>query len=229
MQDEGCTNAYVISDTEVYGRGMAANVARIAGERGLAILANETLDPSPANVRAAAKRVAAANAACFFFAGFTQNNAVGAFKAVAAGSPDIKLFGPDGVAETAFTDELGPALEQRVYITNPTLGRRAYPPRGQKFFADFRAKYGRYPEPYAIYGYEAMSVLLSSIRQAGVARADAKGRRAVVDAFFDQTRRRSVLGTYDIDRYGDTTLADFGGFKAAGGRLVFHRRIVAAP
>ena len=33
---------------------------------------------------------------------------------------------------------------------------------------------------------------------------------AVVDAFFAQRGRRSVLGTYDIDRYGDTTLPDFG-------------------
>lgn len=74
-----------------------------------------------------------------------------------------------------------------------------------------------------------MSVALSSIRRAGVTHADAKGRRAVVDAFFAQKGRRSVLGTYDIDRYGDTTLPDFGGFRPAGGRLVFHRVITATP
>ena len=56
-----------------------------------------------------------------------------------------------------------------------------------------------------------MSVVLSSIRHAEGAGTDAKGRRAVVDAFFGQKGRRSVLGTYDIDRYGDTTLPDYGG------------------
>ena len=74
-----------------------------------------------------------------------------------------------------------------------------------------------------------MSVVLSAIRAADVARADAKGRRAVVDAFFAQKGRRSVLGTYDIDTYGDTTLSDFGGFRAAGGRLVFDKAIKATP
>ena len=74
-----------------------------------------------------------------------------------------------------------------------------------------------------------MSVVLSSIRQADGAGTDARGRRAVVDAFVRQTGRRSVLGTYDIDRNGDTTLSDFGGFRPVGGRVVFHRVIQATP
>ena len=74
-----------------------------------------------------------------------------------------------------------------------------------------------------------MSVVLSSIRHADGAGTDAKGRRAVVDAFFGQKGRRSVLGTYDIDRYGDTTLPDYGGNKVVGGRLVFDRVLKVTP
>ena len=42
-------------------------------------------------------------------------------------------------------------------VTVATLSPDQYPPEGQKFFDDFTAKYGeKNPDPYAIYGYEAM-------------------------------------------------------------------------
>src|SRR3712207_8993985 len=54
-----------------------------------------------------------------------DNNGVQLFKDVAAGNPQIKLFGPDGVAETTFTDpkEGGiPAdVAERTRITVATL------------------------------------------------------------------------------------------------------------
>jgi branched-chain amino acid transport system substrate-binding protein len=229
MKEQGCASAYIINNRDAYGRGIAAQVERVGNRQGVPILGNDGIDATPANVRAAAARVTASGADCFFYGGFTQTNAVGVFKAVAAGAPHIRLFGPDGVAEAAFTEQLGPSLAKRVFITNPTLARTAYPPRGQRFFADFKARYGTYPEPYAIYGYEAMSVVLSSIRHADRAGTDAKGRRAVVDAFFAQKGRRSVLGTYDIDRYGDTTLPDYGGYRPVGGRLVFDKVLKITP
>jgi branched-chain amino acid transport system substrate-binding protein len=60
--------------------------------------------------------------------------------------------------------------------------------------------------------------------------AIAKGgddRQAVIDAFFSTKGRESPLGTYDIDKDGDTTLSDYGGYKAEGGKLVFNKVIKA--
>jgi hypothetical protein len=74
-----------------------------------------------------------------------------------------------------------------------------------------------------------MSVVLSSIRHAQGPGTDARGRRAVVDAFFRQRGRRSVLGTYDIDRYGDTTLPAYGGYRPVGGRVVFDKVLKVTP
>ena len=37
----------------------------------------------------------------------------------------------------------------------------------------------------------------------------------------------AVLGTYDIDENGDTTLSDYGGYKVEGGKLVFNKVIKA--
>jgi branched-chain amino acid transport system substrate-binding protein len=72
-----------------------------------------------------------------------------------------------------------------------------------------------------------MSVILDAIdRAAGAGTVD---RQAVVDAFFATSNRASVLGTYDIDAYGDTTLPDYGGFRVMGGEVVFDRILKTSP
>ena len=90
------------------------------------------------------------------------------------------------------------------------------PPDGPEFVRGYREQYGRAPNPYAAYGYEAMAVVLVSIE-----RADPVDRGAVVDAFLETTDRRSVLGTYSIDEVGDTTLDRLAGYRVESGRPVF--------
>lgn len=89
---------------------------------------------------------------------------------------------------------------------------------GQRFVAAFRNRYRRPPGRYAAYGYEAMAVVLDSIRRAGSAGDD---RDAVVGAFFDTRDRRSILGPYSIDEVGDTTLNRLAGYRIRAGRPVF--------
>ena len=236
MLDEDCANVYILQEPFFPAAGLAVIAERIAEERGLEILGSDSIEPAGPNWREAARRVKEAGAQCVFYAGFTFpfagrgiSNATQLFKAIAAASPQLKLFGADYIAESAFTNKLGPKLERRVFLTNPTLGPAFYPSRGQQFFADFRSKFGRNPEPYAIYGYETMSVVLDAIANADAAGTDAAGRKAVIDAFFATEGRTSVLGTYDIDEYGDTTLPDYGGFRVEDGEVVFDRVLNTSP
>ena len=46
----------------------------------------------------------------------------------------------------------------------------------------------------------------------------------MIDALFNTKGRESVLGTYDIDENGDTTLTDYGVYSIEGGELQFDRR-----
>jgi branched-chain amino acid transport system substrate-binding protein len=225
MKDEGVTKLYILNDKEVYGKGVADQVEKIAGEQGIEVLGNDGIDTKAANFRSLASKIQSSGADGFFFGGITQNKGVQVFKDVNASNPDIKMFGPDGVAESPFTEKLGAKVEKNVFITNPTLDPKEYPPAAQDFFTEFKAKYGKDPEPYAIYGYEAMSITLEAIKNAG---ENANDRQAVVDEFFKIKGRESVLGTYDIDENGDTTLSDYGGNKVEGGKLVFNKVIKAA-
>jgi branched-chain amino acid transport system substrate-binding protein len=224
QKDEGCKKTYILNDKEVYGKGIADQVATIAKTQGLAIAGNDGIDTKAANFRTLAAKIKASGADCMFFGGITQNKGVQVFKDVGAANPNMKLFGPDGVAESAFSSKIPVSVQKMTYITNPTLDPKLYPPAAQDFFAKYKQKYGADPEPYAIYGYEAMKVALLAIQNAGDKGND---RQAVIDAFFKIKDRDSVLGKYSIDQNGDTTLSDYGADRVKDGKLVFDKVIKA--
>ena len=224
QKDQGCKKTYILNDKEVYGKGIAVQVANIGKAQGLAIAGNDGIDTKAANFRSLATKIKSSGADCMFFGGITQNKGVQVFKDVGAANPTMKLFGPDGVAESAFSTKLGSSVEKNTYITNPTLDPKLYPPAAQDFFAKFKQKFGNDPQPYAIYGYEAMKVALLAIQNAGDKGND---KQAVIDAFFKIKDRDSVLGKYSIDENGDTTLSDYGADRVEGGKLVFDKVIKA--
>ena len=70
-----------------------------------------------------------------------------------------------------------------------------------------------------------MSLLIDAIKRAG---ARGNDRQAVLDQIFQTRGRKSVLGTYDIDRNGDTSLTDYGVYTIEDGQLAFDRAIKAS-
>jgi branched-chain amino acid transport system substrate-binding protein len=227
MKQDGCTKVQMTNDKEVYGAGLATNIQSAADAQGLEIISNEAIDKNAPNYRSLAAKAADAGADCFIFSGITANNAVQLYKDFEAALPDAKLYGPDGVAEAGFADpaEGGiPAnVASKVTLTVATLSPDDYPAEGQEFFAAFREKYNEpNPNPYAIYGYEAMRLALDAIERSGTGE-----KEDILKALFDTKDRESVLGAYSIDENGDTTLTDYGVYTIDGGELVFDRTIEA--
>jgi branched-chain amino acid transport system substrate-binding protein len=227
MKEDGCTNVQMTNDKEVYGAGLARNIESAAEAQDLKIISNEAIDKNQPNYRSLASKAKGAGADCFVYSGITANNAVQLYKDFAAALPDAQLYGPDGVAESGFADpkEGGvPAnVASKIKVTVATLSPDEYPPEGQEFFTQFEEKYGEpNPDPYAIYGYEAMRLALDAIERSGT------GEKAdIISALFDTADRQSVLGTYSIDENGDTTLTDYGVYAIDGGELQFDQTIKA--
>jgi branched-chain amino acid transport system substrate-binding protein len=224
MQEEGVTNVYILDDAEVYGKGVAKNTQSAAEGLGLKVAGADSWDGGAANYRALADKIKATGADAVFTGGIIDNNGPQLYKDLHAAMPDAKLFGPDGMATVDMVKELPEEVQAQTYLTAPTLAPDELPPAGQQFYKDYEAEYGEPQDeidPYAVYGYEAMSVVCDSIAQGG------DDRQAVIDAFFATNGRESPLGTYDIDPDGDTTLSDYGGYKAEGGKLVFNKVIKA--
>jgi branched-chain amino acid transport system substrate-binding protein len=215
------------NDKEVYGAGLARVIELSAKEQGLELTGNDAIDKNASNYRSLASKAKAAGADCFVYSGITANNAVQQFKDFAAAlGPDAKMYGPDGVCETGFVSEkdggIPAALDKQVKCTVATLTPDQYPPEGQEFFKAFTEKYGvDNPDPYSIYGYEAMSLALDAIK-----RSDGT-KEGVKKALFETKDRTSVLGTYSIDKNGDTTLTDYGAYAVENGELKFDQVIKA--
>jgi branched-chain amino acid transport system substrate-binding protein len=223
----GCKAARVWNSKTTYSAGLARNVAMVGPKAGLKIEGNDGIDPKAPNYRSLAAQI---KADCFIFTGEIESNGVQATKDAASASSVKTLFGGDGMClnDTANPKKGIPAnLAPRFKCTIATLDPKAFGPEGKKFFKDFSAKYKvSSPDPYAIYGYEAMSLMLDAIK-----RASAKGdltRQAVIDEIFATKNRNSVLGTYSIDKNGDTSLTDYGLYKIVSGKLTFDGVIKAA-
>ena len=211
MKTDGCTKVAVANDKETYGAGLARLVEITAKEQGVQIVANEGIQKEAANFRAVASKFKGQGADCFLFSGVTANGAVQIYKDVESAMPDAKLYGPDGVCESGFTnpekDGIPKEVGEKFKCTVATLDLQSYP-GGQEFINAFEKEYGEAnPDPYAIYGYEAMDLVIDTIKAAG---AEGTKREGVLKQLFQTKDRDSVLGTYSIDENGDTSLTDYG-------------------
>jgi len=223
VQVEGVKRVFLVDDNEVYGRGIADLVRPRLRARGIRLVGRRHLAPRGRNLTRIAGAVGRSSADAMLFGGITQNRAARLWQAVHRRDHALKLFGPDGVADSGFTRRLSAGAARRTYITDPTLDPAAYPASAQAFYSAFRARFGRAPEPYAIYGYETMSVVLDAIRRAG---PHGNERDAVVGAYFRTRDRDSVLGRYSVDENGDTTLSTYGGLRVTRrGQLVYARTL----
>jgi branched-chain amino acid transport system substrate-binding protein len=214
MKSDGCTKVAVANDKETYGAGLASLLLLKAKALGLNIVSNTPIQKDAPNFRSYAQKIKGEGADCFIFSGVTANGSIQINKDVGAALPTAKLYGPDGTCESGFTNPakkgIPAALGKRFKCTVATLNLDSYP-GGREFLAAFKAKYNNpSPDPYAIYGYEAMKLVLDTIKAAGPAGTTKDGFLAQL---FKTKDRQSVLGTYSIDKNGDTSLTDYGLYK----------------
>jgi branched-chain amino acid transport system substrate-binding protein len=214
MKQAGCTKVAVADDKEAYGLGLATLLGLEKGYYGVNIVSTTGIDPTAGNFRTYAQTVASEGADCFFFAGIVSNGAVQITKDVNAALPKAKVFGGDGLCTSSYTAAsqggVPASIDPLIECTVATLNLTSYP-GGKAFLSAYEAKYGgTAPDPYAIYGYEAMKLGLDTIASLG---SNGNNKADVLKALFAITSRSSVLGTYGFNANGDTTLKSYGLYK----------------
>lgn len=118
-----------------------------------------------------------------------------------------KASGSTGAAGAAVDSPEKAGTPSGQYVT-AALSQHNYPPAGSKFFEKFNEKYGRAPDRWAIYGYEAVGLIVDAI-----ARLDKLGLRIDQQSVAQQAlrirNRFGPVGHYDILPSGQTTLYVF--------------------
>jgi len=226
MKDDGCKTVTLWNDKSTYGAGLARNVKLSAQQAGLTIENEQGTDKNAPNYRSIASKI---KSDCFLFAGVTGENGVQVYKDVAAAAPNAKLYGPDGVAEEAFTNPAKGGIPAnvgaRTKLTVATLGVKDLP-AAAPILDKYKSTYHTQTvDPYGIYGYETMALALDVLKRAG---DQANNRDEVIKQLFATKNRKSILGTYSIDANGDTSLTDYGLYTIKDGLPTYSKKIVAA-
>jgi branched-chain amino acid transport system substrate-binding protein len=214
MKEAGCRKVALATAGDAYGAELAALLEAEKDSYGVTIASHSALDLTSGNLHAYVAGLKSQRADCFFLAASASPPAVALTEAVNGALPKAKLFGPDQMCSSAWTNpKLGgvsASVDPKIECTMPVLSISSYP-GGHRFLLAYKAKYGNAnPDPYAIYGYEAMRLGLDTIAKLGPKGND---KLAVLKALFAVRRRNSVLGTYGFDRTGDTTLRSFGLYR----------------
>lgn len=222
MRSLGVHKLYVLDDQDPFEVPLAEIVAGDAQRAGISVLAHDSLSLAARTEAAYAgevEKIEQAKPDAVFLAAGAQPGAAALWRALHAADPHLLLLGASTLATPSFTGAIGAASAQ-TYLTTPLLPLSSYPPSAARVLEDYRRHFGGSPGPYALYGYEAMSVVIEAIRRAGEKGND---RPTVIDRFFATRNRDSVLGRYSVLSSGETTLSRYAVDRVQGGRAVFYR------
>jgi len=214
----GFKKAYILNDQEVYGKGVANVFEKQFRAKGGEVLANEGIDSKQAEFKSLMNKIRSQGADLVYFGGLVDSGGPQLLKDLKSVAPDIIFMGPDGIQTQSFVDAAGADVAEGTLGTVAGTSYQDLKGKGANFYTTFKEKFNKEPDPYAVYGYDAMSVVLDAIEKAG-----AKDRKAIVEALSATKDYEGALGKWSFDANGDTTLTTIGGYKVTGGRFAFQK------
>jgi branched-chain amino acid transport system substrate-binding protein len=196
----GLKKIFILNDGETYGLGIATLFSDYAKKLGIQILGNQKWDKKASSYESLASRISSSGADAVFLGGIVCNNGGKLIKDIKAGAPNVQLLGPDGWTPISATIEGAGAAANNMYITQPGVPVDQLKGTGKEFVDGFTAAEGKAPNPYTAYAAQAAQVLLAAIEKGGTDRA------AVSSALFETDVTDGIIGSFQIDENGDTTL-----------------------
>jgi branched-chain amino acid transport system substrate-binding protein len=216
-KDLGVKKVYILDDNQVYGKGLGDVFQQRCEELEIDVLGHDSIDAKAQEFRSKMTSIKALKPDLIFYGGTTQTKGGQICKDMVSAGLTAKLMVPDGCMENAFIAAAGPEnANGRVYVTFGGVPPEKQTGKGKEFVDKYQAKYGKMPEAYSIYGYEAAKVALEAIRKAGK-----KDRAAIVNAAFSIKDFPGALGTWSFDENGDTTLKKLSGSIVRNGKFEF--------
>ncbi len=182
----GAEELLIVHDHDAdYGVAVGAMCDAAARERGLTVRTRPIWDHD----EPWAEDVGRADAV--LYVGVCGSGAPGLWRELHAHDPAMWLLGSEGVAEEWLAQRMDASAAERT-----------------RFFVAQRAS-------FALYGYEAMCLVLDAVASGG------DDRNAVMRAARATKDRDSILGRYSLDEDGYTTTTEYGRLAVVDGALVW--------
>jgi branched-chain amino acid transport system substrate-binding protein len=226
----GATKAYVLDDTQVYGKGLARSWAISAAELGIEVVSSggtsEGFDAKATDYNALAQKIKDSGADFIYIGSITGQNTGKLWKDLRAAMPEIGIMSGDGVFEEAWYEGTGEA-GNGTYLTFGGVGpNEQQSEAGKQWVADYKAAHdGNDPPVYGIYGAAAAQLALDALNRATVK----NDRYEVLKAVFETQDFESYLGTFSVQADGDSSLAEATGYQVVDSWPPAFEKVLVAP
>jgi len=208
-KSKGIASAYVLHDKTAYGQGIAEYFKRESENLGIRVLGFAGTEEK-ANFDSILSPILAAKPEAIYFGGMFDQAAV-LFKQARQKGYMGMFLSDDGFDSSDAAKIGGTALLEGAgtYFSTVAGPASAYPGTA-KFQADFKAKFGAEPQPFAAQSYDSAAIALKAIENAAIAagkkipaRGDvAKAVRALKDF-------PGITGTFTFNAKGDLAKAKY--------------------
>jgi len=190
---------YVLDDSGAYGVGMANAFEEQAKKDGMIVLGHDQLDPREADYTTILTKIKAVGPDALYYGG-TSLAGIKLVKQSYEVLPQIIKAGGDGVYSAALVKGAGfPAMEGwYATIAAPYIAEN---PDVAPWIERYKAKFGRAPVSYSFTAYDAMLVILDSIKR--VAESGQPVNHDTVRDAIQSASVKTLQGTVSFDENGD--------------------------
>lgn len=184
LKSDGHSRIALLTDSGGYGKDGRAVIEEAAGAAGLEIVADETFNPGDADLTAQLTRIkgSTADAVLMWTAGREAATAVRSARELGLTLP---FFGGSGQARTEFIEGAGDAAEGFTFGTGKSLVPANWGEGSEQYAVvdDFASRYeqayGTSPDIFAGHAFDAFSIVVAALNQAGANASPAELRDAI--------------------------------------------------
>lgn len=204
---------FVLDDKELYGQGLSTLFRNRCKEIGIEVVGYESINTKQNEFRSLMAIVKSKNPEAVYFGGTTQSKGGQIAKDMRDAGVTCPLIVPDGCYEKVFITSAGEENLKNCYVTLGGLDASLLKGPGAEFVKKYKEKYGKEPEAYAVYGYEAAKVVLEAIKKVGKKDRGEITRTCLATKDFD----KGALGKWSFDANGDISIQNMTISKVEGG------------
>lgn len=220
--------AYVVDDSEPYGKGLADFFEQGFTAGGGTVIdtsssRDEISENNTTNLGSLADKIKQAAPDVVFFGGVTSGGGAALRSALTSHGVKAPMYGGDGIAQDpSFIQIAGAAAAEGSVgtVAAPDLAGLSSSAGAQTFLTDYKAKYNTDPIAYSVNAYDIGNLEIAAINR--VIDAGKPVNRANVLAEIAKTDYTGITGHITFDKNGDNSGQKvFSVYKVQGGAWVF--------
>jgi len=193
----GKSNFYILDDKSAYGAGIANEFEKEAKKIGGTIIGRDSITEGETDFSAVLTKLKGKTIDMIYFGGMYPEGSLLVKQARELGI-DAPLLGGDGLYAPKFIEVAKEAAEGSVVTHIAPL--KATNAKAEKFFSDFKSRFGHDVLVYAPLSYDAVMIIAAAIEQSG----KIDGKTVIETLHAPNFSYSGVIGTTQFDEKGDT-------------------------